>query len=111
MEGDETSIKDYIDLLLRHKYLVLSILVVFLIIGSVLYSLEKPYYAAEATILLESEKLSTSFDVGNVQKPEVVMSSIKSYGMITSVIGSLDLKGDEISPGIVFRTKNGAYSR
>ena len=48
------NIKEYIDLALRYKYVIGSIILLFLIIGFVLYKLEVPVYSATAILAYQS---------------------------------------------------------
>ncbi len=106
MEIGESNLKDYVRLLLSHKYFIISFLIVFFFIGLGFYFTEVPFYSAEVKLVIDSEKLDTAFDVMQIQEPEVIMASIKNYNVILDCVKELNLTNYPMTLPLERRARN-----
>jgi len=97
----EVSIKEYLDIALRYKYIIGSILLLFLLIGFVSYKLEVPIYSASATLVAESEAEDTSeYSFNSNINSDVIAALAKSSETVSQVIKELGLMDITIIPDV-----------
>ena len=76
LPATETSLRDYVDLLRRRKYIVLQTFVLVLMVGTIVTFLTKPVYRTGARILVEGKEFTvaqynTSDPLSNLFMPDV----------------------------------------
>jgi capsular exopolysaccharide synthesis family protein len=103
-ELEKEVFKEYLDLALRYKYVIGSIVFLFLVIGIVLYKLEIPEYTASATLLISAGKGSTiegSYSIANPVDAGVITALATSPETIAQAIKELTLYNKTIVPDIL----------
>ena len=69
MEEDAKTLRDYINIIRRRKYIIVALFLFLLISSAVLAIIIPPVYQSEATILIEQQHIPT----------ELIKSTVTSY--------------------------------
>ncbi|MBW2992469.1 polysaccharide biosynthesis tyrosine autokinase [Candidatus Woesearchaeota archaeon] len=100
MPEKEVDFRDYVVLLLKYKYLVAGILVMFLGMGFIFYKLEVPYYTSTSRLVLDTESYVTKYNVKERQDASIISSKARSYEVILQAVVDLNLLNEQIKPEI-----------
>lgn len=90
MAEKESDVSYYIRLIVRYKYLIIIMLMIFSSIGYVLYKYEVPMYKSTSTLVFGSETLAKAYNIYDVPV-EQIQATAKSYGFINGLVRDLNL--------------------
>ncbi|MBW2978453.1 polysaccharide biosynthesis tyrosine autokinase [Candidatus Woesearchaeota archaeon] len=94
----EVDIKEYLNLALRYKYIIGSIVLLFLVMGIVAYKLEVPVYSATATLVAESDTTDSKYSLENEIDSDIVAALAKSSETVSRMMKELGLLDETIIP-------------
>jgi len=97
----------YVRLILRYKYLIVFVLLIFLFLGLLFFKYEVKTYTSNARILLERDKLNQKYELGNIQEPDTIISHAQSYFFIKRVVNNLNLTDKPIKNSLIERLLTG----
>jgi len=100
MAEKEIELRYYIELLLKYKYLIAGVLLIFLGIGFIFYKLEVPYYSSSSQLVLDTESYTTKYNIKEKQDAQIISTQAKSYEIILQAVVDLDLLNYPIKPEV-----------
>ncbi|ENO12447.1 uncharacterized protein involved in exopolysaccharide biosynthesis, partial [Thermoplasmatales archaeon SCGC AB-539-C06] len=93
--------KQYLNLAWKYKYVLVSIIFLFLIVGIVLYKLEIPVYSATAVLIYEAKNPFAKYSIKSNIDGRVIHTIAISTETISQVIKELDLYDKIIVPDLL----------
>lgn len=100
MPAKEVEFWDYVILLLKYKYLVSGILIMFLGMGFIFYKLEVPFYSSSSKLVLDTESYITKYNIKVKQDSSIISEQARSYEIILQAVVDLNLLNEPIKPEI-----------